>query len=394
MLLILGILAFVWPRGTFGGDNFYGQQLVVFGTSLSDNGNGIDPYISQTLGLAGKNLNWPIAPPYYLSPVYGGAMFSSGPTWPDYLGKMLNVPVLDYAIGASAIAPYPWSSLANSYLFINCSNFPPLLAAPNGLQHVIPVPTLFDQVNQYIVGGVYPSSKFLNSSRQRHPNSNIPHDNVYIIEFGGNDLLKFRDAVFPLFKTGINATYVFDLLRSGQIQDFTKPLVEGVRQAMLRLYKAGARRFVLWHMAPAGLTPVVQNLLASYQKQNPNSGVQVALAFKALDLLLECIDKGFDNIGNNFPSDHPGSAVAIFDTGAAYREILENKAAYGIKITNQACLGGDYLCKPTPSALCHNPQEYFFFDGVHPTTVAHEALAHKLYNGVRALLLQGQASAG
>lgn len=52
MILLVGIIAFAWPKGTFGGDNFTGQQLVVFGTSLSDNGNGIDPYIRQTLGLA------------------------------------------------------------------------------------------------------------------------------------------------------------------------------------------------------------------------------------------------------------------------------------------------------------------------------------------------------
>ncbi len=41
------------------------------------------------------------------------------------------------------------------------------------------------QVNQYIVGGVYPSSQFLNSSRQRSVHSTIPHDTVYVIDFGG-----------------------------------------------------------------------------------------------------------------------------------------------------------------------------------------------------------------
>lgn len=41
------------------------------------------------------------------------------------------------------------------------------------------------QVNQFIVGGVYPSSRYLNSSRQRDVHSLISHQNVYIIEFGG-----------------------------------------------------------------------------------------------------------------------------------------------------------------------------------------------------------------
>lgn len=37
----------------------------------------------------------------------------------------------------------------------------------------------------------------------------------------------------------ITATYVFDAIRDGKVQDFTKPLVNGVMEAMVRLYKAG-----------------------------------------------------------------------------------------------------------------------------------------------------------
>lgn len=51
-VLLLGILASAW-KGSVGRDDFTGQQIVVFGTSVSDNGNGISPYIDQTLRLAG-----------------------------------------------------------------------------------------------------------------------------------------------------------------------------------------------------------------------------------------------------------------------------------------------------------------------------------------------------
>lgn len=70
---------------------------------------------------------------------------------------------------------------------------------------------------------------------------------------------------------------------------------------------------------------------------------------------------------------------------------MENKQVYGIKDTTGACLEDWGVCVPSEVA-CRNPQDYMFFDWVHPSTVAHEALAHKLYSGVRALLVQGRES--
>lgn len=51
-VLLVGILAIFW-KGSVGRDDFSGQQIVVFGTSVSDNGNGISPYMDQTLRLPG-----------------------------------------------------------------------------------------------------------------------------------------------------------------------------------------------------------------------------------------------------------------------------------------------------------------------------------------------------
>jgi phospholipase/lecithinase/hemolysin len=73
---------------------------------------------------------------------------------------------------------------------------------------------------------------------------------------------------------------------------------------------------------------------------------------------------------------------------------MESKASYGIKDTTHPCLSNWDVCEPTNAFTCKNPSEYFFFDFVHPSTVTHRALAQKMYNGVRALLLQGKASSG
>eukprot|EP00884_Botryococcus_braunii_P019734 jgi/Botrbrau1/6444/Bobra.0034s0020.1 len=387
MLVAVGILAFIWPKGAFGGDDFPGQQLVVFGTSMSDNGNGVHPYIAQTLK---TDQNWPVSPPYYFSNENGGGTFSNGPTWPDYLGKTLNITVLDYAIGGAAIATYPWSSLANSFTDITpCLNFPILPSAPNDAERVVPLPTLWDQVNQYIVGGVYPSSVYLNSSRQRSVHSTIPHENVYVIEFGGNDLIKGLRSLQKLLSSAgpITPTSLLDLISSGQIQDFTQPLVDGVQQALVRLYQAGARRFVLWHMIPSTLTPSIKNQLGALA-DTPQGRAGVL----ATDGLLGSINLRFNELAATFPRTHRGSVVAIFDTGRAYREIMENKAAYGIKNTTDACLSNWDACTPSTTYICSKPDEYFFYDFVHPSTVTHRALAQKLYDLVHPLLIQGQAS--
>jgi hypothetical protein len=62
-LLVLGALACAWPKQAIAGDNFAGQQIVVFGTSLSDNGNGVHPYMAQTLGLVKQVHFLSIGPP-------------------------------------------------------------------------------------------------------------------------------------------------------------------------------------------------------------------------------------------------------------------------------------------------------------------------------------------
>jgi hypothetical protein len=78
---------------------------------------------------------------------------------------------------------------------------------------------------------------------------------------------------------------------------------------------------VLWHMAPATMTPYIVNVTETIRMKNPYASPLIAVAVRGLDLLLDSVNKGLDNIGNNFPSDHPGAAVAIFDTANAYREV-------------------------------------------------------------------------
>lgn len=91
-------------------------SFVVFGDSLSDNGNG-----SYKL----TNMTWPADKAYF------NGRFSNGPTYVEYLANDLGIPVLrDHAYGGSTIN--------NSFI-----------AGGTGFNSTIPVPATADQVQAY-----------------------------------------------------------------------------------------------------------------------------------------------------------------------------------------------------------------------------------------------------
>jgi hypothetical protein len=63
----------------------------------------------------------------------------------------------------------------------------------------------------------------------------------------------------------------------------------------------------------------------------------------------------------------PSAEIVQFDTAAAFRDILDNSAAYGLTNTRTACIA-DPAC---------NPDTWLFWDGVHPTTATDRILAAK-----------------
>lgn len=61
-----------------------------------------------------------------------------------------------------------------------------------------------------------------------------------------------------------------------------------------------------------------------------------------------------------------GNAI-YFDTFGVLNSIVANPSAYGFTNTNTACL--------TATGLCSNPNQYLFWDDIHPTTAADAILA-------------------
>jgi phospholipase/lecithinase/hemolysin len=63
-----------------------------------------------------------------------------------------------------------------------------------------------------------------------------------------------------------------------------------------------------------------------------------------------------------------------FDTFSVLSSVISNPGMYGITNITDPCWTG--------ASLCANPENYAFFDKVHPTTAVHEIMGNALYESV------------
>ncbi len=67
----------------------------------------------------------------------------------------------------------------------------------------------------------------------------------------------------------------------------------------------------------------------------------------------------------------PGIRFISFDGNALFAAIVASPAAYGITNATEPCLTFGVI----GHAICSNPNEYLFWDGLHPTTAGHQRIA-------------------
>lgn len=72
----------------------------------------------------------------------------------------------------------------------------------------------------------------------------------------------------------------------------------------------------------------------------------------------------------------PGLNIIPVDVDSLVREIQANPGKYGFKDATNSCLVGDFSAIAAGTAtLCNNPDDFAFFDGVHPSTRVHNLIA-------------------
>lgn len=171
-------------------------------------------------------------------------------------------------------------------------------------------------------------------------------DALHVIEIGGNDV---RDALVVYAMGGDGSVVLGQALAATQA-------------AVTNLYAAGARRFLIWNVPNVGLTPAVRSLDAIFPGASA-SAAALAMGYNA----------NLQGLLTGLGAALPGVDIDLFDAFQTLTDITGSPGFYGLSNVADAC-----VTPGLPPYDCQIPDEYLFWDGVHPTKVVHAILAERV----------------
>ncbi len=268
-------LMLAFAAATHAPDALAYSQIVVFGDSLSDNGN-----LARMVGLP--------AEPYYQG------RFSNGPVAVEVMSSQLGLTLTDYAVGG----------------------------AKTGSGGIL------SQINKY---------KNALAANTLQPSAQPGDSTLYFVWGGPNDF----------FQGGMTTPSI------------ATTAAGNLKAGITTLYGLGARDFFVPLMPDLGLTP------AALQANSvaPGYSTAASLMSTSFNTLLAT------NL-QDLRTTLAGVNIITFDTQNYLREQTLALGSQSFNVTDQ-CYSGSYT---TEGTVCADPDHYLFWDGVHPTAVAHELL--------------------
>jgi phospholipase/lecithinase/hemolysin len=205
------------------------------------------------------------------------------------------------------------------------------------------------EATNYAVGGARAREDGINANLSFQVNTFLsdfngtaPSDGLYVIEMGSNDV---RDAL-AVFASG------------GDGSPILQQALAAIGNAIGTLYSAGARRFLVWNVPDIGLTPALRTL----DRISPGAA-----------LLASNLADGFNTyLGVTLGQlqAYPGIQITKLDVFTIIREVNSQPMAFGLSVLDRAC-----VMPNTPPFECKMPDEYLFWDGIHPTKAMHAIVA-------------------
>ena len=327
--LAVGLLSLTWLLFPGGGVAAGYDRVVVFGDSLTDPGNAFVLLRSVAVrpGATVPPLKLVSVPPFEFIPsapyARGGLHFSNGATWVEQLAEALGV-------GRSAGPAWRKPGVFSNYAVGGAR------ARPGGPSES---PDLTSQVSRFLadVGGVAPA------------------DALYVIHIGGDDL---RDGLLA-FATDPSAVTSLTIVAEA---------LAAIRGNLMTLFSAGARAFLVPNGPDLALVPAVR--LAGAQ-----AGGQFLAAIFNTGLEIPPI-AGLANILDDLAAIQ-GVTVFRVDAFALLDDVVATPADFGLSEVSTPCLIFTETLTSIPPFFCAQPDEFLFWDGIHPTRAGHAILARK-----------------
>lgn len=294
--------------------------IVIFGDSLSDTGNRYYETGFATTPPYSELLDYFLVPdgPY----TRGGLHFSNGATWIEQLA------------GPTGQSGYVGPALRNqgkasNYAYGGARAREGFVIIPNNNQH-LPI-----QVSNFLAD----------------VNHSAPSEALYIIFIGGNDIF---DAVYAL---------TYDPT-GGWSAIVISQAIESVVTQIMTLKAAGAQKFVVLNAPDLGATPAIK-LADSRFSPWPGALIAAATAYS------QAYNAGLMAYLGSVPG------IKIIDVYSVVNDIVTNPQNFGLINGTDAC-----VMPEQPPYVCKKPDDYVFWDGIHPTKKVHAILADVVANAL------------
>jgi phospholipase/lecithinase/hemolysin len=162
-------------------------------------------------------------------------------------------------------------------------------------------------------------------------------------------------------QTNPNALYVLWAGANDYLQGVSRATVpvENVTKAIASLAGVGAKKILVANLPDLGRLPATRTSANSAN----------------LNALTQAHNQGLRRSLKLLSQQYSDLQIVTLDANTLYREAITNPAAFGFTNVISACMSG--------SRACGNPDQFLFWDGIHPTTAAHRVLGEAAFSAIQ-----------
>lgn len=139
-------------------------------------------------------------------------------------------------------------------------------------------------------------------------------------------------------------------------------VTSNLSMALQSLFDLGARNFLIPNLPDLGETPLAHNLNQLF----PSASSQLSALTAEHNLLLE---QTLDSL-----KVLPGINITTLDVNSLVRDTMNNPMEFGFTTVQNSCLT-NFQPGFNFDGVCENPDEFLFWDDVHPTAASHKFIS-------------------